>query len=147
MNAAIGRTGWRVATVAALVAALGTAAMAGQKPVTASKGWVLAPAAGASTAQAFVVVENPTMYDVYVVSASSDVSDEVQLREASPTAAPQLVKEATAPAYSSLEMKPDGVHLSLNNLKRPLKIGETVTITLTTDSNAVLQVSATVKER
>jgi periplasmic copper chaperone A len=129
----------------ALVAALGATAYGGQKPVAASKGWVLAPAPGATTAQAFVVVENPTMYDVYVVAATSDVSDEVQLREASASAAAQPVKEMTAPAYSSLEMKPDGVHLSLNKLKRPLKVGDTVTITLTTDGNAVLQVSAPVK--
>ena len=36
--------------------------MAGQKNVEASSGWVKTPAAGETTAAAFVAVDNPTQY-------------------------------------------------------------------------------------
>jgi periplasmic copper chaperone A len=119
-----------------------------QKTVSASNGWVQTPAPGETTAKAFVVVDNPTMYDVYVVAAASDVSDAVQIRDATPKAAtPTPVKELTAPAYGQVAMKPDGIQLWLTGLKKPLKAGDTVNLTLTTDGNLTLQVSATVRDK
>jgi copper(I)-binding protein len=128
----------------------GLAALAAaQKPVTASKGWVRRPAPNSTTTAAFVVVDNPTMYDVYIVSATSDAAAEVQLRETTATGGdtPRPIKEITVPAYGQVEMTPDGVHLVLVGLKRPLEIGETVTLTLVTDGNVSLQVPAVVREK
>ena len=47
----------------------------------ASEGWVQLPADGETSASAFVVVRNPGMYDVYLVSGSSEVAAKVELRQ------------------------------------------------------------------
>jgi periplasmic copper chaperone A len=113
----------------ALVASAVPAAQ--QRAVSASKAWITAPAAGDTTALAFAVVENPTMYDVYVVSATTDAAGSVEFERApkTPDAKPQVVESFTAPAYGSVELTRDGLHLRLSDLKRPLKPGDTVTFT------------------
>jgi periplasmic copper chaperone A len=141
---------WNRPVVAVLMAgawAVGT--MGQQKSLTVSGGKVLLPGAGATTALAVAIVDNPTMYDVYVVSASTDVAAGVQLQQSTPAtggkAAP--VKELTVPAYGTLEMKPDGASMLLTGLKRPLEAGETITLTLSTHEGAELSWSAIVAEK
>ncbi len=141
-------------TVTAVITALlcGTVGMrastAVQKPITASDAWVKAPAAPDGTATAFAVVDNPTMYDVYLVSASADIADEVRFREPEATGSTKTkeVKEITAPAYSKAILTPGGTHLTLDKLKRQLKVGETIVLTLTTDGGLVLKILAVVKQ-
>jgi len=136
----------RLAIFLLFVAAL-AAPLAAQKTLSASKAWVKAPAAGATSTTAFVVVDNPTMYDVYVMSAETDVAGSVtfQRTAASPDAKAEPVAQVTAPAYDSVELTPDGVHMLLSGLKNPLKPGDTVSLSLTTDNGIVLEVSAVVK--
>jgi periplasmic copper chaperone A len=125
-----------------------SAVASGQRTLSASKGWVKAPAAGAGGAAAFVTVENPGMYDIYVVSASSDAAGVVELRGPGTDAdAPAALKEAVVPAYNSLEMTPTGWHLWLTDLKRPLKVGDTITIVLMTDGGVALEAKADVREK
>ena len=137
--------GLGVATVCAGL--FGTDVLAGQKRVEGSSGWVNTPAAGETTATAFVDVDNPTMYDVYLVSAAADVAGNVEFRDTSQAGDPlgQVRKTITVPAYGSIAMDPKGLHLLLTDLKRPLKGGDVVSLTLTTDGGVMLQVSASVK--
>lgn len=117
-----------------------------QKQVAATDGWIKLPAAGATSATAFVVIQNPTAYDVYVVSAETDVASKVQLQRAkTPDTKPEPIESFTVDAYGSVTMKPDGVQLLLLDLKRPLKVGETVRLSLATDSGAPLEVEAVVR--
>lgn len=120
-----------------------------QKAVSASGGWVKAPAAGETSAAAYVVIENPTMYDVYVARATTDVAGQVQFREApkSAGAAAKILPELTVPAFGSLELTPEGVHAVLVDLKRPLKEGDQVSLSLTTDGGVVLEVPAVVRAK
>lgn len=128
------------------LALMATPLAAGQKPVTASKAWLKAPASGEAGTAAFLTVENPGMYDIYVTAATTDAAGMVQLRAPGAGGAPPAaIKEAVVPAYDSLEMKPGGTHLWLTDLKKPLKAGDTITITLTLDSGAALQVQAEVR--
>jgi copper(I)-binding protein len=114
-----------------------------EKTVQASSGWVKLPAAGETMASAFVVVDNPTQYDVYLVSGATDAAERVEFRE---KADEQAKKTINVPAFDSLAMDANGVYLRLVNLKRPLKEGDTISLALTTDSSAVLKVSATVRK-
>lgn len=135
------------AAATAILSLIGTIPVgAAQKAPSASEGWVKLSPADADAATAFAVIDNPTMYDVYLVSASSDVAAGVLFNDASPTAAKQATpKEVTAPAFGRVELKPDGVHLVLKGLKRALKAGETVSITLVTDGGVSIAVAAIVK--
>jgi periplasmic copper chaperone A len=145
--------GTRVSTAATIVAALsltllslGTAAQG--KRVAASEGWVKLPSAGQTQAMAFVAIENPTMYGIYVTSASSDAAGKVELRDGSQGGDARLkpVEFLSVPAYESLDMAPNGPHLMLLDLKRALKKGDKVSLALTTDNAGTLEVSAVVRE-
>lgn len=139
---------WAVG-LAVVVMLTGAGALSGQQPQVAVKsGWVKLPAPGETTADAFVVVDNPTMYDTYLMSPSSDVAGKVEFRAKGQGAdtAGQTRESVTVPAFESISMDPNGVHLLLSDLKRPLKEGETITLTLTNERSAVLKVSAVVRK-
>jgi copper(I)-binding protein len=133
------------AAAVAVLLGIGAAAGSAQKMLAASDGWIRMPAAGETTARAFALIDNPTMYDVYFVSATADVAESVQfLQSGSAGGPPTVVKELTAPAYGKVELKPDGVHLVLRGLKRPLEPGEAIPITIATETDTVT-LSAIVK--
>ena len=115
----------------------------------ASAGWVKTPAPGETTAMAFATINNPTMYDVYFTSGTTDAAGSVQLRDKSKGAdqKAQTITFIIVPAYGSLAMDQNGVYLLLQNLKRPLKDGETVTLMLSTSDGAKLQVPAAVRKQ
>jgi copper(I)-binding protein len=125
----------------------GAIVVAAQAPdkVSASEGWIKTPAAGATTAMAFVEIENPTQYDVYFTSGTTDVAGKVEFRDASKgTQAQEFV---IAPAYGSLSMDQKGVHVMLMDLKRPLKEGDKVSLTLANQDGVKLQVAAAVRNQ
>jgi copper(I)-binding protein len=116
-----------------------------QKSVSASAAWIRLPAAGSTSTAAFVIIDNPTMYDVYLVSATAEVADTIQFREAGAgNDDGAVVKELTAPAYGKVELKPGGTHLVLNGLKRPLTAGDVIPIVISTENDA-MTVNFTVK--
>jgi len=112
-----------------------------QPAVTASDAWLAEPAAGATTAAAYVTVSNPTMYDIYIDTASSDAAGKIELREGTASA-----KTLTVPSYGSLEMKPGGSSLLLADLKHTLKAGEKVNLKLQTDGGITLNIAAEVRK-
>jgi copper(I)-binding protein len=143
----------RVWNKAAVVAGLALAIAAGghlaaqEKPVSASDGRIKLPASGETTTSGYVVVDNPTMYDIYLISAVSDAAGKVEFRDLSKAdAAAQVVPEVTVPAYGRIAMAPKGLQLVLTGLKRPLKEGDTVALTLTTDGGVKLEIPAVVKK-
>ena len=133
---------------ATLVVLLSTGLAAQGKRVAASDSWVKLPAAGENGAMAFVAVDNPTMYEIYVTSAMSDAAGKVELRDAgqSGDARQKPVEFISVPAYGRVDMAPGGVHLLLLDLKRPLKEGDRVALTLSTDNAGTLEVSAIVRK-
>lgn len=112
-----------------------------QPAVTASDAWIPESTAG-NTAAAYLSISNPTMYDIYVVSATSDAAGKVELRDGDKT-----VKDITVPSYGSSELKAGGPHLMLMDVKRALKAGDNVTLTLMTDVGITVVTTAVVKAR
>ena len=142
-------TNWRVPGAAAtLVVLLFTGLAAQGKRVAASDGWVKLPAPGESGAMAFVAIENPTMYGIYVTSATADAAGKVELRDGSQSGDARLkpIEFISVPAYNRVDMGPGGVHLVLIDLKRPLKEGDRVVLMLSTDNAGTLEVAATVRK-
>ena len=101
------------------------------------------PAAGATEADAYLVVDNPTAYDVFLQKASSDAAGVVELRAAGKN---EPLTFVTVTAYESLEMNAKGTYLVLRDLKKPLTSGATVQISVMTDRGTPLTVQAVVKE-
>jgi len=119
-----------------------------EKRVTASGAWVKLPATGETRAMAFVTVENPTMYEVYVTSAATDAAGKIELRDAGQggDAREKAVTFVAVPAYGRVDMSAAGVHLMLLDLKRPLQEGDAVTMILSTDVDVTLTVAARVRK-
>jgi copper(I)-binding protein len=135
----------RLAGLVAVMLVLGALRGGAQAQLSASGGWVLEPAAGATSTTAYAVIENPTMYEIYVVSVTTDAAGAADVATGSPEAA-KPVPELSVPAYGQTELKPGGVHIRLKDLTRPLKAGDSVELTLTTDGGATIKVTAPVKK-
>ena len=88
----------------------------------------------------YATVTNPTMYDVFVMSAASDQAGKAELRDRDKT-----VPNMTVPSYGSLELAPGGMFVLLSNLKGELKAGDTVKLTLATDGGVAIAIAAVVK--
>jgi copper(I)-binding protein len=135
-----------VCGISMLFALTGSAA-AQEKRITASDASVKLPGSGATQTMAVANFENPGMYDVYLTKASTDVAGKVELRDASKSgdAALKPLEFIVVPAHEWTYMDPKGPHFLLMDLKRPLKEGETITLTVTTEAGASLEVPAVVK--
>ena len=132
----------RVVLTTVIMGALAAAILSAQdKGVKASNAWVKLPSTGETEAMAFVTIENPGMYEVNVTAAKSD-SGKVELRDAG-----QTVTFISVPPYGRVDMSPGGVHLRLLDLKRPLKEGDTIALTLSTDVDVTLEASAIVRQQ
>jgi len=136
--------------IAGMLAAAALIAAAAPQPkrVAASSGWVKLPATGETAAMAFVAIENPTMYEIYVVSATADAAGKVELRDGAQSGDARLkpVEFISVPAYGRVDMEPGGPHLMLLDLKRPLKEGDKIGLMIATDNAGTLEVAAVVRK-
>ncbi len=87
----------------------------------------------------YASLNNPTMYDAYVQSGTSDAG-KVELREG-----PKTTDTITIPAYGSVELKADGPFVLVSELKSPPKAGDTINLKLVTDGGVAIAIAATVK--
>ncbi len=122
--------------IAPILTALATVAVLAQPTPTAVDATA---AVSGATASVYLTINNPTMYDIYVMSATSDAAAKVELY-----AGDKLVDNLTVAAYGSLTLKSGGMFLRLSELKRELKAGESITVTLVTDGGVTLVATAAV---
>ena len=109
-----------------------------QKDPTASDAWAAAPANGSIAV--YATINNPTMYDVYLVSGKSESAGKVEL-----ISGDKPVANITVPAYGSAELKPGAAFVRLSELKRELKAGDQVNVTVETDGGVAIAIAAIVK--
>jgi copper(I)-binding protein len=128
----------------ALAIALAGTLLSAQATPSATDAWVAAPAAGATATDAYVVVENPTMYEFFVVKVTADGVGAAEIVEGGAESA-KTVRELQVPAYGRTELKPGALRIRLKDLKTPLKPGDSVALTLTTDGGVVIKAAAVVK--
>jgi copper(I)-binding protein len=104
---------------------------------TASDAWAQA---GGGAVAVYAIVNNPSMYDVYIVSARSDAAAKIELLNGE-----KPVTSITVPAYGSAELKPGAMFVRLSELKGALKAGDEVKLTLETDGGIAIPLAAVVK--
>ena len=95
---------------------------------------------GTGTVAIYATVNNPSMYDIYLVSGTSEAAGKVELMNVD-----KPVTTVTVPAYESAELKAGAMHVRLSDLKREMKAGETVKLTLMTDGGISIPIAAVVK--
>ena len=87
----------------------------------------------------YAMLANPTMYDSYVQSGTSEAG-KVELREGGKT-----TSNITIPAYGSVELKADGPFVLISELKGQPKAGDSISVTLVTDGGDKIALVATIK--
>ena len=104
---------------------------------TASDTWAQAAGNGVAV---YAIVNNPSMYDIYIVSAKSDAAAKIELLNGE-----KPVTSITVPAYGSAELKPGAMFVRLSDLKGELKAGDEVRLALETDGGVSIEIAATIK--
>ena len=87
-------------------------------------------------------ISNPSMYSTYLVSATSDAAERVELRDARKQDA--RVAEVEIPAYGALTLEAKGMYLALINLKKPLRPGARVEVILANEAQVKTRLTAVV---
>ena len=85
-------------------------------------------------------INNPSMYDIYIVSGKSDAAVKIELLNGE-----KPVTSFTVPAYGSAELKPGAMFVRLSELKGELKAGDEVKLTLETDGGVSIEIAAIIK--
>ena len=109
-----------------------------QKDPTASDAWAAALANG--SVAVYATIDNPTMYDVYLVSGKSESAGKVELINAD-----KPVSTITVPAYGSGALEPGAAFVRLSELKREVKAGDQLNVTVETDGGIAIAIAAIVK--
>ena len=88
----------------------------------------------------YATLTNPTMYDAYVQSGTSDAG-KIELRDESNKATSNIA----IPAYGSAELKAGGPLVLVTELKNQPKAGETINLKLMTDGGVAIAIAAIVR--
>lgn len=123
--------------------AIALALVQGKNPDASDVSAVIVPGGVA----VYATLNNPTMYDAYVQSGTSDAG-KVELREGDPSTAPGASKATdniTIPSFGSVELKAGGPFVLVTELKSPPKAGETINLKLVTDGGIAIAIAAVVK--
>ena len=108
-----------------------------QPTPTATDAWALV---GGGSVAVLATLNNPSMYDIYIVSGKSEIAETVELMDGD-----KKIESITIPAYGSVEMKPGAHRIRLSGLKGQFKAGDELKLTLETDGGAAIAVAAIIK--
>jgi periplasmic copper chaperone A len=116
--------------------------------VSVEQPWTRATPPGAKVAAGFMKLKSAGAAD-RVVGASSAVAGRVEMHVTIREGEVMRMREVSSleiPAGGSFELKPGGAHLMLMDLKRPLKKGEKVPLTLRLAKGGELKLELGVEE-
>ena len=118
------------------------------------EGWVRLTPPTLKNTTAYMVLSNPTGRVLRLTGGSTEVAGMVmpmtdyrETRDGAEIQGMREVRFLEIPAGGRLELKPGGKHLMLIGLKRPLREGEQVTLTLRFEGGATARLTLTVQNR
>jgi copper(I)-binding protein len=136
----------------ALIALTWLPAAAAAQPVTVNDAWVRAPAPGQKVAAAYM--ELTSSMSMVLIAVSSTAAAAAELHSTTLEAGVMKMRPAgriELPGGKAVKLAPGGLHLMLTGLRKPLKPGDKVPLTLTVQrpgasSRSVFTVQAVVRE-
>jgi copper(I)-binding protein len=126
-----------------------TAGVHAQAPLAVTGAWVREPVPGRASTAAYAVFENRGTSEVQIVAATADVARIGEIHEmvrSGDVMRMAPVRSLTVPPRGKVELRPGGLHVMLFDLKKPIKEGDTVTLTFETSSGATVQAAAAVRK-
>ena len=127
----------------ALLFALALVASPALAQVSIDQPWMRATAPGAKVAGGFMTIENKGAAPDRLIGAASPLAERVELhvhKEEGGVMKMRQVQGLDIPANGRFELKPGGAHLMFMNIKREIKQGEKVPVTLTFEKAGEMQV-------
>ena len=138
-----------VAGIFALATILGgAAAQTRPSELVVTNAWARQPLAPQNNSAVYLSLENTTSTPRAVVSVTAQVAEKAEMHETSMEGGLMKmtpVKEIVVPAKGKVEFTPGGYHIMLFGVKKPLKPGDVVNLTLKLDDHASIPVAATVR--
>ena len=130
--------------------ALGLMLFAGSawSQVEISDAWMRATAPGQKTAAGYMIIRNKSAQPERFVGGSSQAAAKVQTHVSIQDGDIMRMREVKGydiPAKGSFELKPNGSHLMLVDLKRPLKEGDKVPVVLKFEKSGEVKVDFEVR--
>ncbi|MEJ5339699.1 MAG: copper chaperone PCu(A)C [Aquificaceae bacterium] len=116
-----------------------------QPKIELKDAWVREVPPTSKMSAAYMVIENKGKEADRLLDASNNASEITELHE---TAEGKMrrVRAIEVPAGGKVELKPGGLHIMLINLKKPLKEGDTVELTLKFEKSGEVKVQAPVRK-
>jgi copper(I)-binding protein len=117
--------------------------------VSVTDAWLRASPMAADAAAGYMTLTGGATEDK-LLAVTSDIAQAVELHESKMDSNNVMsmspVDSIVVPASGQAELKPGGYHVMFIGLKRELKVGDTVTLTLKFEKAGDIAVTATVKE-
>lgn len=110
--------------------------------------WIRAAPPGATVLAGYMTVENPGLENVNITAASSPQFGMIELhRTVIENDVARMRKQPyfMVPAGEKLVLAPNGRHLMMMMPNAPLQVGDDVTVVLTLDNGAILEVNAALR--
>jgi copper(I)-binding protein len=122
-----------MAILAAMAIAMPAVAQT-KSPISITKPWLRETAVGQSAGGGFFTVTNAAPSEDRLTGGSSPIATRVEIHSMSMDGGVMRMRPVVGglavPAGKTVELKPGGLHVMLTGLKRPLKRGERVPVTL-----------------
>ena len=116
-----------------------------QPKIEVRDAWVREVPPTSKMSAAYMIIENKGKEADRLVDASNNVSEITELHE-TVEGKMRRVKAIEVPAGGKVELKPGGLHIMLINLKKPLKEGDKVELTLKFEKAGEIKVQAPVRK-
>jgi periplasmic copper chaperone A len=132
--------------VAGIVLGAGTAA-AQTRQIEVTNAWARATPGRSDVGAAYVTIQSPRADRL--VAASSPVAKKVELHTMTMSGTVMRMRPVAAidiPAGQPVTLAPDGLHIMLEGLKKPLRAGQSFPLTLTFEKAGTRMVNVTVQK-
>jgi len=130
------------AAMPALAPAQATATLVVQNP------WIRKPPPGLDMVAVYFTVKNVSKRAVFVVGVSSPAAAHGMIHETSTVEGQSRMRmrdRVTVPGGGTVSFEPEGLHVMLGGLSKPLEVGDKVPITLELDHGGSIDFVATVR--
>jgi len=118
------------------------------KDIFVSDAWVQAMPPSQTTTAAYMVISNNSQKEAILESASSDIAGATEIHQMSDMNGMMnmaMVSNIHIPALGKVTLNPEGFHIMLINLKKPVDKGDLVPITLHFQDGSSVIVNAQAK--
>lgn len=141
----------RTVLVSLLAAALAVVPALAAEPsgdLAIADAWIRKPPPGLDSAAMYFTVQNRTTRPIALRGVTSPIAAHAMIHETTVTGGQSRMRmrdNVTVPPRGRLVFAPEGLHVMLTALKKPLEVGDKVPVALEVDHGTVIHFEATVR--